>query len=361
MEIILRNITKRFSNTVVFQGLDLEIGSGEFFTVLGPSGCGKSTILNLIAGLEEPTEGEIYFGKKLMNNVHPRDRNVAMVFQSYALYPHMTVFDNIAFPLKMRKLKKEEIKRAVEEVAERLGLKELLHRKPRELSGGQRQRVALGRAIVRRPAVFLLDEPLSNLDARLRVDMRAELKKLHRELGITVVYVTHDQAEAMALSDRMAVINEGKIQQVGTPEEIYKRPANLFVATFIGSHPMNIMTATVVNKSPLSLRINSTEFELPFEFNEREESLFLGIRPEDVMIVEEKEDLEAEVELIENEGAFKLVDFSSEGIRFRARTERMVKVGQRLKIKFPPEHLHFFNTETGIRYNLKACNKKRKF
>jgi ABC-type sugar transport system ATPase subunit len=275
-----------------------------------------------------------------------------MVFQSYALYPHMTVFDNIAFPLRMKKIKKAEIKKAVEDVAERLGLRELLFRKPRELSGGQRQRVALGRAIVRRPAVFLLDEPLSNLDARLRVDMRAELKKLHRELGITVVYVTHDQAEAMALSDRIAVINEGKIQQTGTPEEIYKRPANLFVATFIGSHPMNILTTNIVKKSPLSLSINSTVLELPFEFKDKEERVLLGIRPEDVMIVDENEDLEAEVELIENEGAFKLVDFISEGIKFRARVEKMVKVGQKLKIKFPPEHLHFFNIATGIRYNL---------
>lgn len=352
MDIVLRNITKRFANTVVFQGVNLKINSGEFFTILGPSGCGKSTMLNLIAGLEEPTEGEIYFGSKLMNNIHPRDRNVAMVFQSYALYPHMTVFDNIAFPLRMKKIKKAEIKKAVEDVAERLGLRELLFRKPRELSGGQRQRVALGRAIVRRPAVFLLDEPLSNLDARLRVDMRAELKKLHRELGITVVYVTHDQAEAMALSDRIAVINEGKIQQTGTPEEIYKRPANLFVATFIGSHPMNILTTNIVKKSPLSLSINSTVLELPFEFKDKEERVLLGIRPEDVMIVDENEDLEAEVELIENEGAFKLVDFISEGIKFRARVEKMVKVGQKLKIKFPPEHLHFFNIATGIRYNL---------
>ncbi len=352
MDILLRNITKRFGNTVVFEGLNLEIMSGEFFTILGPSGCGKSTVLNIIAGLEAPSEGEVYFGSRLMNNVHPRDRNVAMVFQSYALYPHMTVYENIAFPLRMKKFKKAEIKMAVEEVSRRLGLTELLNRKPRELSGGQRQRVALGRAIVRRPVVFLLDEPLSNLDARLRVDMRAELKRLHRELKTTVVYVTHDQAEAMALSDRMAVIKEGRIQQVGTPEEIYKRPANLFVATFIGTHPMNVLTASVIKNSPLTVEIKGTVLELPFSITEQTEKLLLGIRPEDVVIDEEEGMIEAEVELIENEGAYLLIDLRAEGFRFRARTERELKAGDTVSINFPSNRLHFFNIETGMRYNL---------
>ncbi len=353
MNILLKNITKRFGNTVVLDGLNLEIKSGEFFTFLGPSGCGKSTLLNLIAGLEEPTEGEIFFGSKLMNNIHPRDRNVAMVFQSYALYPHMTVFDNIAFPLRMKKIKKAEIKKAVEDVAERLGLRELLFRKPRELSGGQRQRVALGRAIVRRPVVFLLDEPLSNLDARLRVDMRAELKRLHMQLKTTVVYVTHDQAEAMALSDRMAVINEGRVQQIGTPQEIYQTPANLFVATFIGTHPMNILTVSVIKTAPLTIGLEKTVLELPYVFTEQAETALLGIRPEDVTVVEQQGDLEAEVELTENEGAFRLIDFQAKGLKFRARTEKNLKVGDTVKIKFPPERLHFFNIKTGIRYNLK--------
>lgn len=247
----LVNVWKQFGEVTAVKNMNLDIKDGEFMILLGPSGCGKTTTLRMISGLEEPTKGQIYIGDKLVADpekgvfVPPKDRDIAMVFQSYALYPHMTVYDNIAFPLKLRKVPKQEIDQRVREVAEMLGLTELLKRKPRELSGGQRQRVALGRAIVRKPQVFLMDEPLSNLDAKLRVKMRAELKKLQRQLGVTTIYVTHDQVEAMTMGDRIAVINAGELQQVGSPDEVYDKPANTFVAGFIGSPPMNSMDASI--------------------------------------------------------------------------------------------------------------------
>jgi len=243
--VVLKNLSKWFRSVVAVDDLSLEIEDKEFLVLVGPSGCGKTTALRCVAGLEEASSGEIYIGDRLVNDVSPKDRDIAMVFQNYALYPHMNVYDNMAFGLKLRKFPRPEIERRVKEAGEMLGLGGLLKRKPRELSGGQRQRVALGRAIVREPKVFLMDEPLSNLDAKLRVQTRAELIKLHRRLGITTIYVTHDQTEAMTMGDRIAVLNDGKMQQVDSPLELYNHPANMFVAGFIGSPAMNFLEATL--------------------------------------------------------------------------------------------------------------------
>ncbi len=246
----LVDVVKRFGKTIAVDHVSLDIRDGEFFALLGPSGSGKTTTLRLIAGLEVPDEGEIYIDDRLVNHVHPKDRDIAMVFQNYALYPHMTVYENIAFPLIARRrelgLSKEDIRKRVVEIARMLGIEELLNRYPSQLSGGQQQRVALARALVRKPKVWLLDEPLSNLDAKLRLLMRAELKKLQRELGVTTIYVTHDQVEALSMADRIAVMDKGRVQQVGTPHELYYRPANTFVATFIGSPPMNLIECRLI-------------------------------------------------------------------------------------------------------------------
>src|SRR6187455_2715527 len=239
------HVWKKYGEVVAVNDLSLEIQDGEFMVLVGPSGCGKTTSLRMIAGLEEITQGDLRIGDRIVNNVPPKDRDIAMVFQSYALYPHMTVRDNLAFGLKLRKVPKPEIERRVKEAAETIQLQNLLDRKPKELSGGQRQRVALGRAIVREPAVFLMDEPLSNLDAKLRVQTRAEIARLHQRLGTTTVYVTHDQVEAMTMGSRIAVMHKGRLQQVGTPKELYEHPGNRFVAGFIGSPAMNFATATV--------------------------------------------------------------------------------------------------------------------
>src|SRR5512140_945782 len=242
----IRALSKRYANLEVLKGIDLDIESGEFTVLVGPSGCGKSTLLNIVAGLDRASEGTIEIGGKVVNDVPPKDRDIAMVFQSYALYPHMTVRENLEFGLKIRKTPQAETERLVAEAAQILGIEPLLQRKPKELSGGQRQRVALGRAIVRKPAVFLFDEPLSNLDAKLRVQMRAEIKKLQARLQVTSIYVTHDQVEAMTMGNRIAVLHAGKLQQVGAPLEVYERPANLFVAAFIGTPPMNFLQARLV-------------------------------------------------------------------------------------------------------------------
>src|SRR6059036_41457 len=245
-EVRLEHVTKRFSEDVAaLDDLTLEVADGEFLILVGPSGCGKTTALRLVAGLEKPSSGTITIGDRFVNDVTPRDRDIAMVFQNYALYPHMTVVKNLAFGLKERKTPKPEIERRVGEVSAILGLDDLLKRRPAQLSGGQRQRVAMGRALVREPKAFLLDEPLSNLDAKLRVQMRAELKRLHTRLGITTIYVTHDQVEAMTLGDRIAVMSAGRPQQIGAPQDVYDRPANLFVAGFIGSPPMNLLQGVV--------------------------------------------------------------------------------------------------------------------
>src|SRR6187401_1866628 len=245
-EVQLEDVSKVYGDgTRAVDGMDLEIGDGEFMVLVGPSGCGKTTALRMVAGLEEISEGTVRIGERIVNDLTPRERDIAMVFQSYALYPHLTVYDNIAFALKIKKVPKDDIRRRVEEAARILDLEALLNKKPRALSGGQRQRVAMGRAIVRQPQAFLMDEPLSNLDAKLRVQMRADISKLQRDLGTTTVYVTHDQVEAMTMGDRVAVMNQGVLQQVDTPQRLYDQPANLFVAGFIGTPPMNLIEADV--------------------------------------------------------------------------------------------------------------------
>jgi multiple sugar transport system ATP-binding protein len=287
-QVKLRNVSKIFSkDDLVVKDINLDIQDGEFFTIVGPSGCGKSTILNMIAGLEEVTHGEILFDNQIVNDIPPAKRNVAMVFQSYALYPHKNVFENIAFPLRTRKMNRREIENKVKEIAQTLGLENLLQKKPKELSGGQRQRVALGRAIVRQPRLFLLDEPLSNLDAKLRIYMRVELKRLHRELKITTIYVTHDQAEAMTLSDRVALLFEGKIQQCDKPEVLYNSPANRIVAEFIGSPAMNLIQAKILKKEDVKIIFDSGEqIFLPQErkFKPKDDFILFGIRSEDVQV-----------------------------------------------------------------------------
>jgi multiple sugar transport system ATP-binding protein len=287
-EVRFEHVTKRFGETVAINNLDLVIADKEFLVLVGPSGCGKSTALRMLSGLEEITEGNIYIGNRLVNNVPPKDRDIAMVFQSYALYPHMSVYDNMAFGLSLRKVPKPEIKRRVTEAARILGIEELLKRKPRQLSGGQRQRVALGRAIVREPAAFLLDEPLSNLDAKLRVQTRAELSKLHQRLGTTFIYVTHDQVEAMTMANRIAVLKLGILQQVGTPQELYDRPGNVFVAGFIGSPSMNFIEVTIKQEKD-GAYLDAEGLHLPVPADKIDalgkyinKKIIFGIRPEDV-------------------------------------------------------------------------------
>jgi multiple sugar transport system ATP-binding protein len=288
--VLLDRVTKRFGDVAAVDELSLDVADREFLVLLGPSGCGKSTALRMIAGLEDPTDGIVCIGERIVNDVDPKDRDVAMVFQSYALYPHMTVRRNIEFPLRSRRISSEERAKLVDEAARILGLEELLDRKPGQLSGGQRQRVALARAIVRRPAAFLMDEPLSNLDAKLRVATRAELVELHRRLETTVVYVTHDQVEAMTMATRIAILNFGQLQQVGPPREVYARPANLFVASFIGSPPMNTVRGTVVGEPGTPhVRVPGAELKLSEAATTAlaasgVHEVVLGVRPEHLRV-----------------------------------------------------------------------------
>lgn len=287
-QVILKDLTKTFKSVIAVNKMNLEIKDKEFLVLVGPSGCGKTTALRMIAGLEEASDGEILIGDRLVNDVSPKDRDIAMVFQNYALYPHMSVYDNMAFGLKLRKVPKDQIKQRVAEAAELLGLSDLLTRKPKQLSGGQRQRVALGRAIVREPKVFLMDEPLSNLDAKLRVQTRSELTKLHRRLGITTIYVTHDQVEAMTMGDRICVMSAGLVQQVDTPLGLYNNPANVFVAGFIGTPSMNFLDAKIVNGSEgyaidggsFKVKAPTAKAELLKDYVGKE--VVFGIRPEDI-------------------------------------------------------------------------------
>jgi len=344
-------VHKAFGNTRVIEGLDLTVTDGEFFTFVGPSGCGKSTILNMIAGLEQPSGGMIYFGEQPINDVPTRDRDVAMVFQSYALYPHMKVFDNIAFPLKMRKTPKAETKSEVERTATILGIEDLLHRKPRELSGGQRQRVALARAIIRQPRVFLMDEPLSNLDAKLRIGMRAELKQLHQRLKITTIYVTHDQEEAMGLSERIAVLSAGKVQQCGTPDEVYARPANMFVAGFLGSPPMNFLAGEAVSTNPVSVVINGVTFGPAVEKTPSGKDVMLGIRPEDLVLSFERSTFEGRVLTVEFIGSGSWVELEWQGSRLKGflSADNRLTPEQEVFFNFPIDKSYLFDRSTGKR------------
>jgi multiple sugar transport system ATP-binding protein len=346
-KVLLEGIAKRFGAQEAVQRLDLDIRDRELLTLLGPSGCGKSTVLNIVAGLEAPSAGEITIGERRVTQLPPHERDVAMVFQSYALYPHKTVFENIAFPLRLRRTPREELTRKVTEVARRLGVLELLGRRPAQLSGGQRQRVALGRALVRRPSVFLLDEPLSNLDAQLRADTRAEIKRLHAEFETTTLYVTHDQTEAMTLSDRIAVLKQGQLQQVGSPAEIYDTPANRFVAGFVGNPGMNFVEARLEDGR---LRLPGWDAALPLAAGAGTRDVIAGFRPEDVALTA-PEGPRGQVEEVESLGSDTVVVFSWNGARIAARGPAAFRArrGDTLSFGIAPERLHLFDPQTGRR------------
>lgn len=350
----LEGIKRRFNKVTAIEDITFEVPDGQFWVLVGPSGCGKSTVLRTIAGLETATAGKLYIGDILVNNIPARQRDVAMVFQNYALYPHMTVAENISFGLQMRKADPKMIKDRVETVARSLSLDHLLDRKPGQLSGGQQQRVALGRAIARQPQVFLLDEPLSNLDAQLRDDTRAELKQLHYQLGITTVYVTHDQIEAMTLADQIVVMNKGRIQQVGAPQSIYTKPANRMVATFLGSPPMNILPATYTN---IGFAVSDQYLPcLPAvkdKLHPIEGQCFdLGIRSEHIEIVKQEADhLTVEVKVIEHLGRETWIRASlpNLGVQLNFQVDRDInlRLGDRLWLQFDLNHLFVFNINTG--------------
>ena len=356
--VTLEHVVKRFGDTTVVDDVSLAIQDKEFLVLVGPSGCGKSTILRMIAGLEEVSEGDIYIGDRWVNDVSAKDRDIAMVFQNYALYPHMSVFDNLAYGLRQRHTATQDIKRRVQAVAERLGIEQLLHRKPRQLSGGQRQRAALGRAIVREPLVFLMDEPLSNLDAKLRVQTRVELTRLHARLQTTVIYVTHDQVEAMTLGNRIAILKDGVLQQVDTPTAVYAKPANMFVAGFIGSPSMNFFAARL-DQVDGELRVSGSgmQISLPSEivirangYNGRE--VILGVRPEDIRDGRRAPDgsppATANVELVEHMGSENIVHLISGDTRFVARMERSVdpRPGDILPISVDAQRIQLFDRTT---------------
>ncbi len=347
-KVILKNLTKRWGDFIGVDDQSLEIADKEFLVLLGPSGCGKTTTMRMIAGLEEPTAGEIWIGDRIVNDDLPKDRDVAMVFQNYGLYPHMTIYDNIAYPLKVRRVPKPEIYPRVRQAAEQVELTEFLDRKPKALSGGQRQRVALARAIVRTPKVFLMDEPLSNLDAKLRVTMRAELKHLSRELKITTIYVTHDQIEAMTLADRVAVMKNGVIQQLGTPDEIYNDPANLFVAGFIGSPAMNLIDGSVQDGH----FVTTGGTRLIGVTAEDRDRVILGVRADDMSVFPEGEgDIDVRIYAFENTGEATLLTVQWGQQRVIAKGDRHLRKEQddMVSISFNPEHLYLFDPETGHR------------
>ncbi|MCC6260420.1 MAG: sn-glycerol-3-phosphate ABC transporter ATP-binding protein UgpC [Anaerolineales bacterium] len=355
-----KNIQKKFGDLTVIKDLNIEVQDKEFLVLVGPSGCGKTTALRLLAGLEEISGGEITIGDRVVNDIAPKDRDIAMVFQSYALYPHLSVYDNMAFGLKLRKMPKEEIKRRVDEAAETLGIKELLNRKPRQLSGGQRQRVAVGRAIVREPKVFLFDEPLSNLDAKLRVQMRAEISKLHQRLKTTFIYVTHDQTEAMTMATRIAVINKGDLQQLDTPQNLYDHPNNLFVAGFIGSPAMNFFPAKIV-KTGDKLSADTGDFQVQIPANRASaykdsigKDVVLGIRPENIHDPEfapqniTAQSVVAKVDVTELMGNETLLYLVSGKNTFVARVDprSKLRVGNSPQMVFDMDKFHIFDAET---------------
>ena len=362
----LRHITKRFGDVIAVNDLSLEIQDREFLAFLGPSGCGKTTTLRSIAGLEHPETGDILIDGERTNHLSPADRDIAFVFQFYALYPHLTVFDNMAFPLKAVKLNQSEIRELVGEIAHLLQIDGLLDRKPSHLSGGEMQRVALGRAMVRRPKAFLMDEPMANLDAKLRVDMRSELKRLQYELGTTTIFVTHDQVEAMSMADRIAIMHKGVLQQVGSPQEVYNKPQSLFVAGFMGSPSMNLIHSRIQSDGGKTLlRLNHTDFswELSDErvaklgSGARHNELVFGIRPEHIAVSKERVDggMEAVVHLVESLGSVNIIDIflgedaeTTNLITLRVRTHPafQIEAGQPIWLGFDEERIHFFDSET---------------
>jgi multiple sugar transport system ATP-binding protein len=355
-----KSVTKRYTGDVIaVKDLDLEIRDKEFVVLLGPSGCGKSTTLNMIAGLEDVTEGELWFDEQIINALPPHRRDVAMVFQSYALYPHKTVYENIAFGLRMRKVDGAEIDRRVRDAAAKLEIAHLLQRRPSQLSGGQRQRVALGRAMVRQPAVFLMDEPLSNLDAALRISMRAEIKHLHTAMQTTFVYVTHDQAEALTLADRIVVMKEGVIQQIGNPDEVYERPRNMFVASFLGNPAINFLDGTIARsgEGPL-FRCGETAIALPAKFavglrDRGEQAVVLGLRPEDVYAAEVAGPgltLAGVVDSVLPVGSDRFLGLKVEGrdVFIRVDKEARHREGDAIRLGLVAERLHLFDKASGL-------------
>ena len=357
--VTLEAVTKKFGSVTALDRFTLDIADGEFMVFVGPSGCGKTTALRIIAGLEEATSGHVKIGDRLVDDVPSKDRDIAMVFQAYALYPHMTVRENISFGLNIRMLKsfwwrlthgaeakaaKAEIAKRVGDAAQLLGIEGLLDRRPRELSGGQRQRVALARAIVREPKVFLMDEPLSNLDAKLRVQTRAELIRLHRRLGITTIYVTHDQVEAMTMGDRIAVLKDGELQQVDTPRQVYDHPANTFVASFIGSPPMNLVTVPIENGNA---KLGDSAFPVPAGFTASK--VTLGIRPERLRPEMKGVAVKAVVDVVEPLGATKTVLMNVGGVSLIASIDADVAAvdGEPITLFVQPDQVHFFDSESG--------------
>ncbi|MCP4633133.1 MAG: ABC transporter ATP-binding protein [candidate division Zixibacteria bacterium] len=345
----LRGLSKGFDRTTAVHPLDLKIEEGSFMAIVGPSGCGKSTLLNLIAGLEKPTSGEIYFDGKPVTNLSPKQRDVAFVFQSYALYPHKTAYENIAFPLSVAKTNKVEIEKRVREVSELLDIDELLERKPKELSGGQRQRVALGRAIIRKPKVFLLDEPLSNLDARLRVQTRAELKKLHQRLKTTFIYVTHDQTEAMSLADTIGILRDGHLLQMASPKEIYNHPADMFVASFIGNPGMNFIKGKLTDNGN-AVTIENKSFDLKTKVD-RQGDIIFGLRPEHITITDNElpGSLKASINVVEPLGSEVLVEvkIGDSRVVIRANADFNGKTGYEIYISLDMNKAVFFDVESG--------------
>ena len=354
--VVLKNISKSYGKVSVIKDLNLEIRDKEFMVFVGPSGCGKSTLLRIIAGLEDIQGGEVYIDEKVVNNLHPKDRDIAMVFQNYALYPHMSVYENMAFALKIRKMDKNLIREKIENVAKSLNLTEYLNRKPKELSGGQKQRVALGRAMVREPKVFLMDEPLSNLDAKLRVQMRSEIRSLHKKLDTTFIYVTHDQVEALTMGDRITVLNRGEIQQVATPDEIYNYPENMFVAGFIGSPQMNFIKVKVVSENSLSFGDNTIYLssELIKRNNLLGKEVIAGIRPEHLSLSEcsSSNKIEITAGMVEMLGSEKIVHFELQNHDMSAKLPASVMVAYGDKLCFSPDEnkILLFDKESQKRY-----------
>ncbi|MFA3784101.1 ABC transporter ATP-binding protein [Melioribacteraceae bacterium 4301-Me] len=356
-EVKLVNVSKIYDGkNKAVANVNLDVKDKEFVVLVGPSGCGKTTTLRMIAGLEEISEGELYIDGKIVNDVPPAKRDIAMVFQNYALYPHMSVFENMAFGLKLKKLPKHEIKERVSYAAKILGLEDLLDRKPKQLSGGQRQRVAVGRAIVRKPKVFLFDEPLSNLDAKLRVQMRAEISKLHHRLGATMIYVTHDQTEAMTMGDVIVVMKDGVVQQIDTPLNLYNYPVNKFVAGFIGSPPMNFIEGEILNGNGLKFKskngellINLDEKKLQHLSAYKNKNLWLGIRPEDISLTPNDFNcaIQSNPDLVEPMGSEANIYFKIDDVQFVCRSYApfMPKVGETIKLYLNTNKLHFFDKD----------------
>ncbi|GAB4564293.1 MAG: ABC transporter ATP-binding protein [Anaerolineae bacterium] len=350
MIVKLEHLTKRFGDVVAVDDINLETRDGEFVALLGPSGCGKTTTLLMVAGIYRPTEGTIRFGDRVMNRVPPRDRNIGMVFQSYALYPHMTVLENLTFPMRLKKVPKSEMLRRAQEVANMMGIGELLDRKPGQLSGGQQQRVALGRALVKQPDVLLFDEPLSNLDARLRLSMRAEIKRLQMDLGITSIYVTHDQVEAMTMAERIAVIQAGRLQAFCPPDELYDRPQTLFIAGFIGNPPMNFLEVEVVQEGD-TFYARRPGVNVPVAAERGRAAagrgkVIMGIRPEDVRVA--RDGIAGEVYVVEPLGRDDLVDVRVEDVHIKVLVDpgEALKIGDHVRLTLDPDRVQFFDPTT---------------